>query len=278
MAARRETAEVTSLEKGLELLQALASAEGSLTVAEIAGITHLNRTTAYRLCDVLTRGGWLHSIVEGSARGGRRVDLGPRALGLSMLAANKYPSGARLERVMHELAQQVGETIHAGVLEGQEVVHVARAVPEHGPHMAVKIGARAQAHATALGKAMLATFDRADVLRLYRDEQLSQPSPNALASRTALLEELERVRVRGVAYDDQESRTGVFCIGAPVFGSGGTALFALSVTTLPVHVEGERLPAVEEALREAAASASAAFGGRPPASWGQPRNGARSSA
>jgi IclR family acetate operon transcriptional repressor len=262
-----ESGDSTSLEKGLTLLNVLATTEGGMAVAELAHATGFNRTTTYRLCDVLARAGWIQRIPDGPTGGRRRVDLGPRALGFGVLSMNKYDPGTRLQQTMDSLAQIVGETVHAGVLDGRDVIHIARAVPDSGPHMAMRIGAREAAHVTALGKALLATLSRDETLQLYREEQLPVRSANALTARSELLDELDRVRARGYAFDNEESRTGVFCIGAPIFGPAESATFALSITALPLHVTGERLDAVVRALVDATATATAVLGGRRPADW-----------
>jgi len=257
----------TSLEKGLVLLQELAAAGSSLAVSELAASAGLNRSTGYRLCDALESAGWLHTVSDGPAAL-RRVNLGPQAFGLAVLIASKYDPESRLQPIMDELARKVSETVHAGILDDTTIIHVARAVPESGLHMAMEVGAREVAHITSLGKALLATLDRDEVLRRYPSERLAVPTPRSIATRTELLAELDRVVERGYAHDDEESSSGVKCLGAPIFDTGGKALFAISVTAIPQHLEGERLGAVANALREAAASATAAFAGEAPAGFG----------
>jgi DNA-binding IclR family transcriptional regulator len=259
----------TSLEKGLALIQELATAEGGMTIADLAQATGFNRTTTYRICEVLEHSGWIQLAPDGSSGRRRRVDLGPRALGLAVLVNNKYDPETRLQPLMENLSKAVGETVHAAILDDIWVIHVARSVPESGLHMAAPLGAREFAHVTALGKAMLATLSREEILHRYRHEELPVRSRKAIATRTALLEELEKVAARGYAIDDEESRAGVRCVGAPIFGPAGNAIFALSVTTMPVHLEGERLRAVAQAVREATALATAAFGGTTPPDWGE---------
>jgi DNA-binding IclR family transcriptional regulator len=258
--------ERTSLEKGLAILHEIAARETSPSVAQLAESTGLNRTTVYRLCDVLERDGWIQPT-PGKDRRQRRVDLGPRALGLAVLANTRYDPEARLEPLMQALAERVGETVHAGILDGASVIHVALAVPDSGPHLAVALGARAYAHATALGKAMLATLPRQEILERYRQEELPKRTSTAIGNRSALLEDLERIVECGYALDDEESRIGVRCLGVPIFGPSGRAVFAMSVTTTPVNLEGERITAVAAALQECAARATASLGGTVPAAW-----------
>jgi DNA-binding IclR family transcriptional regulator len=82
-----------------------------------------------------------------------------------------------------------------------------------------------------------------------------------------LLEELRVTAQRGYAIDDEESSAGVQCIAAPLFDNTGRGVMALSVTSLPIRLEGERLEAVAREIQATAARASAAFGGETPAQW-----------
>lgn len=258
----------SSLEKGLLLLRELAAAESPLTLQELTHATGFNRTTTYRLCDALERIGWIQSVRDGGAPRTRRVDLGPQALGMAVLITSKYDDEARLQPIMDALARTVDETVHCGVLDDTILIHVGRSVPGAGLHMAMPLGARDEAHMTSLGKAILATLTRNEVLSRYRSEKLPVRTPHTLSTRTALLGDLDQVRKRGYAIDNEESTPGIKCVGAPVFDSTGLATFALSVTATPVHLEGERLDAVAAALRHAASEATAALGGFIPPDWG----------
>lgn len=240
----------TSLEKGLALVQAVASAGSGLTVGELSRTTGLNRTTVYRLLAVLQRSDWL--IQDGRTSGGKAFRLGPAAFGFSVLLASKYDLASRLQPLMEGLAREVDETVHAGVLDGTEVVHIARAEPELGPHMAVALGARSHAHVTGLGKAILSTLPRDEVLRRYPKEKLPTATPNSISTRTELLADLDQIAQRGYATDNEEARMGVRCVAAPVLSSDGAALLALSVTSPLDNLQGDRLDDVAAAVRGAA--------------------------
>jgi DNA-binding IclR family transcriptional regulator len=259
--------ELSSLEKGLVILRELAASERGLSAAELAQVTGLNRTTIYRLCDILRRGDWLQRVGEEADTS--RIDLGPAMHGLAVLVTSKYDTEAKLRPIVDGLAHSLGETVHVGVLEQSQVVHVARALPDSGLNMAARIGSREPAHAAGLGKALLATLSDEDVLRRYSDEELLTRTPNTIGSRTELLQNLATIRERGYATDDEESGVGVMCIAAPVFAPNGQALFAVSVTSMPQRFEGDRFDQILQAVQGAASLATAAFGGRPPLWWRQ---------
>lgn len=259
---------LTSLEKGLRVLQELLASEGGMTVSALAKATGLNRTTTYRLCDVLERTGWIQRLeIERPGDEATRVEAGPRLLGLSVLVTNKYDPEARLRPIIDRLAESESETVHVGILDGTNIVHLARALSSTGLNLAARTGAKEHAHLTALGKALLATLPRERLVELYTTERLPGQSPNSIRSRRELFRDLEATIERGYAIDNEESRIGVKCVAAPVFDSLGRGLFAISVTTAPARLDGARLESVANAIRSAAARATASFGGFIPIPW-----------
>jgi DNA-binding IclR family transcriptional regulator len=260
--ANTTSGELSSLEKGLVLLRELSSSERGMTATELAQVTGLNRTTVYRLCDMLRKGGWVQRV--GDEDGTPRLDIGPLMHGLGVLVTSKYDTERQLQPIIDGLVRSLDETVHIGVLDGTHVVHVFRALPESGLSMAARLGSREPAYVTALGKALLATLPDDEVVERFADLEFSVRTPNTIRTLPELLENLDRVREIGYAVDDEESRIGVKCIAAPVFDASHTASFAISVTTVPQRLEGDRLDHVAEAVRSAAYLATASFGGTVP--------------
>ena len=254
----------TSLEKGLLVLRELASADGGVTVGQLATATGLNRSTIYRLCEMLERSGWVNRAIDEDTT---RFEIGVAAHGFAVLLTNRFDTEARLRPVISGLSQALGETVHVGTLERAEVIHVARAMPSSGMTVAARIGAREHAHCAALGKALLATLPDEAVDDVYPDEALPVQTPNSIATRTKLHEELARIRERGYAIDDEEGQLGIKCVAAPIFTTGGRALFAMSVTSVPARLDDVSLKRAVDAVRGSAALLTASFGGSTPAEW-----------
>lgn len=255
----------TSLEKGLRILRELATSEGGMAAAELAEATGLNRTTVYRLCEVLQRGGWVQRL--GDEEDTARLDLGAAFQGIAVLVTNKYKMEAQLRPILANLSRALNETVHLAILDRNQIVHVARELPGQGLNLAAGLGSRALAHTSALGKALLSTLSDDEVRRIYVGERLITETPNSIATVTDLLADLERIRRIGHAVDDEESRIGIKCVAVPVFGVSREALFALSVTTVPQRLNGDAFERVVEAVKGAASLATASFGGKVPALW-----------
>lgn len=251
--------DLSSLEKGLRILRELASSERGMTAAELAQVAGLNRTTVYRLTEILSREGWVQRLGDNDET--TRLDLGPAMQGLAILVTNKYDIEAQIQPIIKGLARSVSETVHVGQLDHDQVVHIAVAMPDAGMGIAARLGSRAFAHSAALGKALLATMTDDEVRTLYVAENLPINTPTTIPNVSMLIEELAETRARGYALDAEESRPGVFCIGVPVFGPGRQPVFAISVTTVPNQSE-ERREQLVKAVRAAASLATTSFGGR----------------
>jgi len=260
--------DLSSLEKGLAIISELAAADRVLTIPEVAAEAKLNRSTTYRLCEILERDGWVRRD-EGDD-GVARLDLGPTMHGLAVLIGSKYDVDAKLRPIIDGLSRSLNETVHVGVLDHAQLINVARALPADGLNMAARIGSREPAHTTSLGKALLATLDAESLSALYLDEELPARTPKTISSRGALFAELDRIRAQGYAIDNEESCVGVFCVGVPVFDRGDRASLAISVTSMPGRIDGDRFKQVVEAVRSAARLATVALGGVTPDSWSRP--------
>jgi IclR family acetate operon transcriptional repressor len=254
-----------SLEKGLMILRELATSERDLGAGPLAKRTGLNRATVYRLCEILERRDWIREVIDDES-GERRFNLGPSVLGMAVLITSKYSYEERLEPLLHDLAESVGETVHVAIREDAEVVHIARALPRNGLSVAAPIGSRELAHVTGLGKALLSTLSDAEIKRLYPREELPVRTSRALSNRGLLLDALNKVADTGYAVENEESRDGIACIAAPVFDQTGRASFAISVSAPPPRLMS-RLDEVAGTVKATTALLSQSIGGVPRATW-----------
>ncbi len=157
---------------------------------------------------------------------------------------------------MLDLRNRFGETVNLGVRQFDKVTYLEVVPSEFALRLQESRGASVPAHASALGKAMLA-FSPEDVVKeLIRGRQLAKVTPNTISSPEALLAELRRVAAAGVAFDRGEGSLLAVCIAAPILGPDGHALAALSLSGPASRFNpGKESPAVA-ALLKAVASLS----------------------
>jgi IclR family acetate operon transcriptional repressor len=165
---------------------------------------------------------------------------------------------------MRALMEASAETVNLGVVEGAEVVFLAQ-VECHAPIRAFfRPGRRGPVHASGIGKAILAHADPAAVAALLGPGPLPAFTETTVTDPAALAAHLAAARARGWALDDEEHTLGMRCVAAPVFDHTGAAVAAVSVSGPSVRLTPPAIPRIAGLTRTAAATITAAIGGRVP--------------
>jgi DNA-binding IclR family transcriptional regulator len=217
---------VQSLERAFDLLETLAVA-GELGVTELAARTDLVPSTAHRLLATLAKRGY---VTQNPPSG--RYLLGYKVIEvasglehrLSRLRAAARPH-------LEQIRQATGETTNLVVLDGDHVVYVDQVEGTHSVRMFTVVGTAAPAHTTASGKAIIA-FGPPDAVtaRYGGRDSLERLTTRTLTTLEALRDDLDRIRRRGYAIDDEEHEEGVGCVAVPLFDHTGRPCAAVSVS------------------------------------------------
>lgn len=215
--------------------------EGSpvLSLAELARRSGLAKATVHRLAGQLVRGRLLDKDAQGYRLGVWLFELGelvphPRTLSQAALP------------IMTDLHEATRGRIHLAILDGVDVVYV-EIVGEMPLQVGSRTGGRLPAHATGVGKAILA-YSPFAVVRARIEAGLPRLTPRTLASAGELTAELRKIRSVGMALDLEESTMGLSCVAAPVFGSDRHVRAALSITGVTARFDPGTLgPAVRTA-------------------------------
>jgi IclR family pca regulon transcriptional regulator len=237
---------IQSLERGLGIIRAFGPHAPEQTVSELAATTGLTRATARRFLITLIELGYVESD-------GRIFRLTPRVLelGYSFLSGLGFPDVAlpHLERLVAE----VDESSEASVLDGPDIVYVARVPSTAVITLTVNVGARMPAHATSMGKVLLAELADAALDRYLAETTLKAYLPGTVTEPAALREQLQRVRQAGYAIVDRELEEGLIAIAAPVHDRAGKAVGAINLSTHMMRrsVDSVRAELVEPLLRTA---------------------------
>jgi DNA-binding IclR family transcriptional regulator len=236
-----------TLDRGLQVLEAVARAGDPLTVAEAAASVGLDRTVAHRLVATLAARGYLQRDGSGGYR------LGPTCLALAS-AITDLRTMAR--PFLEELGDATGETVHLCVLSGREVVFLDGIESVHTLRVGNRTGRLLPAHATSVGKALLAALPAEQVRTLYERSDLVAVTGRTITDRDALERQLAVTRERGYATNHGESENGVGSIGIAVRNPTGEPRAALSVA-LPLERWSD---AAEEQAATVLKSVAAALG------------------
>jgi IclR family KDG regulon transcriptional repressor len=251
-----DAAAVRTLEKGLTILEALASIGRDGTTSGALGRTlGLHRTTVHRFLQTLTRRNYVEQIRESD-----RYRIGVGALRLasaSMIGLSLRDVGLP---VLEALRRDTGETVQSVILDPSgEVVTIDRLDADHPIGLRTHIGARRPAYCSAAGKAMLAFKSEAEVDEIL-GRGMPTRTPRTITDPLLLKAQLWEVTRRGFAIDDEENMEGVRCVAAPVFDFGGRLAGAISLLAPSMRVEPSDLPALGERTVEAARELSDQLG------------------
>ncbi len=219
----REAYYVQSLERGLSVIRAFDADRPELTLSEVARACDLTRAAARRFLLTLVDLGYVRSD-------GRQFALTPRVLGLgyAYLSSLSLPEVAQPH--LEQLVAHVHESSSVCVLDGDDVVYVARVPTSRIMTVAINVGTRFPGYATSMGRVLLANLpgDRLE-------EYLARVRPRPLTRRTittpqSLRTELRRIRAQGYAIVDQEMEEGLRSVAAPIRDAGGTVVAAANVS------------------------------------------------
>ncbi|MFQ6328048.1 IclR family transcriptional regulator [Nocardia sp. CWNU-33] len=184
------------------------------TLEQVALRTHLPRSTAYRILEQLTRLRWVDRTATGYRLGQRSLSLGGREIGHSALRAAAAP-------VLHDLALHTNLVVHLAVLDGTEVYYLDKIGGRSVGEVPSRVGGRAPAHCTALGKAMLAWLEPERVDLEYAHGFIRR-TPRSIGDLETLHCELRRVRARnGLAFERGECVSRIACVGTALRSPDG---------------------------------------------------------
>lgn len=246
---------IAALQNGLDVFDLFTLEQPVVTVADISRRLGIHKSTASRIAATLAAAGFLRPAITGTGYqlGGKMTRLGSIAAAETSLTTVSLP-------VLRALVDDLGETCHLGVLEGNEAVTVALVDGSHAVRLHSFVGKRSLAHCTAMGKVLLAALPQARLDELFETERLMTVTSRSVASRTELYEQLENVRRRGYAVDDEELEIGLRCIAAPVRGNDGHVVASLTVAGAAPRIPINLIDRYAEDVIEKAEAISRALG------------------
>jgi DNA-binding IclR family transcriptional regulator len=240
---------VHSLELGLRILESFdRDAIDEMNLSEMARRIGVSRSSAFRLVHTLQRLGYLERDDET-----KNYRLGARvmSLGYSFLASKDIAELARPD--LQRLRAVTRCSTHLGILDGAEVIYIARFAAHKPVSAMIAVGARVPAHATTMGRIILAFKPPAYVTEHFGGRALTTFSEFTPATLSELQATLESDRRRGYAISHSNFEAGIASIAAPLFDAKGEVAGAINVSTPENAIDVERFDTdVRDELRAAA--------------------------
>src|SRR5438067_88184 len=251
--------QVQSLTRGLSILEALADAEGGLTLTDLAHRVELPASTAHRLLATLEKMGYVYQAGD---LGLWYVGLQAFTVGSTFLANRDFV--AQSHAYMRRLMEQAGETANLAILDGTEAVFIAQVQCHEMMRTLVKLGSRVPLHASGVGKALFAALPDEQIDAILKVKGIPRITEHTITSPETMWAALRVIRQRGWSFDDEEHALGTRCVAASVYDEHAEPLGAISLAGPSTRLPDERIRQLGPVVAHAAEELTRRFGGRWP--------------
>lgn len=225
---------VLSLARGLAVIEAFQDRPDGVTVGDVAQRTGLSRAAVRRLLITLELLGYANHAGPVYRLNSRALRLGFSFLSSNSLATLALP-------VLEEVTAAIRESSSMSILEGEEIVYVARSATKRVMSVGLSIGSRLPAYCTSMGRVLLAALTPAELKVYFSRATLTAHTPKTLVRRPDLAAEIGRVREQGFALVDEELEVGLRSLAVPVASRSGKVVAAINTGVQAARVPPEEM-------------------------------------
>ncbi|MDR1540364.1 MAG: IclR family transcriptional regulator [Clostridiales bacterium] len=247
-------ASVRSIERALDMLEALSEEKNGLGITELSLRIGLHKSTVHRILQTLSKRGYAEKKDDGN------YHLGLKLIETVSYFINSLELQTQARPFVAQITAELGLTAHLGVLEGDQVVYIERMDVFSGIKLYSQIGLRMHAYCSSLGKCLLCGLSGDELEKVMENCAFAQFTPYTLTSLNALKANLKTVRTQGWAIDNLEFSLENRCVGAPIFDYRGEIVAAVSASGPPAVFTSDRIPHVAEYVKAKASAISRSLG------------------
>lgn len=222
------------LAKGLAVIEAFSADRPRQSISEVAAVTGLDRATARRCLLTLAQQGY-------ADYDGKFFTLTPRVLRLGTACLATMPLPQIVQPLLDELSDQIGQSSSVSILDGAEIVYVARAAQRKVMSINLMAGSRLPAYCTSMGRVLLAAMAESGARDILQSHKPTARTAKTLTDPEAILAEIDSVRRQGFAIIDQEVEIGLCSIAIPLFDAHKRTIAALNVGVSAYHLSASEL-------------------------------------
>lgn len=253
----KERGGIQSIERAFAILEEVARHRDGIGLAELAKRVGLHSSTAFHLLRTMVLLGYVSQ-----PRDSKKYRVGRRLFTLAAGALDEIELVNIATPVLERLTLDTGEASHFAIRSGEEIVVVAKTAGSGRFQLVDRSGAVRPAHATALGKVLVAALEPQELERFLGAHELRPYTARTIIEREPLRRELESVRKNGIAFDDGEFDPEVRCVAVPVRDFAGRVCGAIGISGPVWRLSVQALQDKSGRVREAAASLSSQLGAR----------------
>lgn len=217
---------VPAIERANLILNLIASENSKLRLIDISKRLGIHRSSIYTLLNTMETLGWVTKEKEGT------YSLGPAIASLSASYFRQFNILQSFFLEAEHSVRKIDENIQLGILDGGNVVYLAKKECSSPIRLATDPGMRFPAYATAIGKAQLIQYDLETLRQLYPGDELEAKTPYTLKTVEQLWSQLEEIRANGYAFEQQEGALNFYCVAAPIRNQENKIIAGVSFTML----------------------------------------------
>ena len=242
---------VQSFARGLEVIEAFGQTP-RMTLTEVAEATGLSRATVRRFVHTLVSLGYMRASDKHFA-------LTPKIMNLGFAYLASQPLVELVDPVLANLSQELGQSTSVSVLDGTDVVYIARQETTSIMRINITVGTRFPAYATSMGRVLLAGLDAAELDAYFDSADLTEVTDRTITDQAALRTELDQIRQQGYAVVEEELEVGLASVAVPIVNRAGTTVAAMNTSVAVTTQAPEDLTELLPPLQAAAAEVSNAL-------------------
>lgn len=216
---------IGSVMKAIEIMDLLASSKEEIGATEISNQLKLNVSGTYHILNTLK----VCEVIEQNPKT-KKYRLGMKLWKMGKMAREQNHLALLLQPFLKKLRDITGETANLTILDNNEIIYIAQEESTRLVRMFTKIGARVPLYCSAAGKVLLAFQSTEKQRSILNNIEFYPFTEKTIIRSKALEEQLQLIRDRGYAYDDEEREWGVSCIAAPIFDYDREVIAALSIS------------------------------------------------
>ncbi|MCY6379759.1 IclR family transcriptional regulator [Hoeflea prorocentri] len=258
VSASKNTYSVPPVERALKLMRYIGDGNHARNLSIVSRDLGINRTTLIRLIHTLLEHRMIEEIGEG---GGYRLGAGLVSLGAQAIQGRDIVQVCH--PVLRTLCQQTGMSAHLGVLDGRDIIYLSREAPNSPLVSNVRAGSRLLAHASSIGRAILAEMTEDSVRQLFSGEPLKTTTEKTPSTVDAIVEQARLDKSAGYAWSEGNFEPGIGSCAAAIFDHTGRPVGGLNVSGPESRFSGgnqSRSDQIRDAVLEAAQRASSELG------------------
>lgn len=215
---------VPAIDRTNSILTIISEESKGLRLMEIAERSNVNKSSLFSILNTLEQLGWINKDID------QTYSLGAKLGFLGSKYIHQFDLTTVFNREAEKTMRIIGETIQLSILDGKEIIYLAKKNGSSRVRVVTEPGMRFPAHATAMGKVMLSAFSKDELKEKYEESEFEKFTTYTIDNLDDLFKQLDKLEKTGYLIETQEAVKGFTCIASPVLNERNMIIAAVSIT------------------------------------------------